>query len=226
MEKRVKTLLMSLAFFIGFNVDAEANLVTNGSFESFSVDNGAYIHIADDCDSFKGIAGFNASCSTNGQGWLAVSPVDEKFEYLEVRNNLVGTAQEGVNFVELNPASASAFQQSFSAAVGTGHLSWFDRGRNNLNFAYEVYLNGQSIFGGSTGSESDWTFRSFNEVNLLENNTITFKSLSNSDLGANLDNVSLTQNSPQVGAVPEAKTFLLMLVGFLMFGFLTRRHGF
>jgi hypothetical protein len=222
----VKTLLLSFALFIGLNVNAETNLITNGSFESFSVDDGAYIHIADDCASFKGIAGFNASCATNGHGWLAVSPVDAKFEYLEVRNNLVGTAQEGVNFAELNPTSNSAFQQSFSAVVGTGNLSWFDRGRNNINFAYEVFLNGQSIFGGSTASASDWTFRSFNDVNLLENNTIAFKSLSNSDLGANLDNVTLIQNSPHVGAVPEAKTVVLMLVGFLMFGFLTRRHGF
>jgi len=222
----VKTLLLSFTLFIGLNVNAETNLITNGSFETFSVDSGAYVHIADDCSSFKGVAGFNANCATSGQGWLAVGPVDTTFEYLEVRNNLVGTAQDGVNFAELNPASTSAFQQSFSAAVGTGHLSWFDRGRNNLNYAYEVYLNGQNVFGGSTGSVQDWTLRSFNSVNLLENNTITFKSLSTGDLGANIDNISLTQNTPQVGAVPEANTYVLLLVGFLMFGFLTRRHGF
>lgn len=222
----MKKLLLSFLLVFGMNANAKTNLITNGSFESFSINDGEYVHIADDCSRFEGLVGFNSSCSTNGQGWYAVGDLDSKFEYLEVRNNLIGIAQEGVNFAELNPASSSAFQQSFSATVGVGNLSWFDRGRDSLNFSYAVYLNGQSIFDGVTDSENFWAMRSFNNVNLLENNTITFKSLSNSDLGANIDNVRLIQDSPQVGAVPEAKTYVLMLVGFLMFGFLSRRSGF
>lgn len=206
------------------SLNANANLISNGGFEEYPVGPNTAAHI-----STTG-ACTNASVTCIGNdaiydwGPTTAAPA----EFLEVRDSfgIYGSAFEGSNFVELNPATNSGIIQTFLADAGSGTLNWYEKGRQGDyqpgNYLYSVFLNNNVIFNGATTSISDWTQKTFNNVALLQGtNTLSFVSnYINADVGAQIDNVSLTQ----VAAVPEPETYGMMMLGLAMLGFASRRR--
>lgn len=205
------------------NATAQVNLVDNGGFEDYDVSNG-YAHIASDCSSV------GAPCIEDLTSWqpLATSPN----EFLEIKDNFSNiNAYEGSNYAELTPYENSGITQSFAAQAGLGSLSWWDHGRYDVNYEYQVLFNGASVFEGVTTDFNAWTNKQF-EVNLIEGlNTLSFISLSSHDntMGANIDAIAVSQTSfseseQGVSVVPEADVYWLMLVGFAIFFFAQGRR--
>ncbi|MFZ2538609.1 MAG: FxDxF family PEP-CTERM protein [Oscillospiraceae bacterium] len=214
-------LLLSLLALPGF-AQADTNLIQNGGFESYTVTSGNFVHID------------SGSIPANTY-WEPIAGAPT--EFLEIRNNLAGIAQEGVNFAELDSVGTSGIQQTFNlASASIGSLSWFYSPRpGNTEVGvndYEVLLNGSNIYtltssiGNATGN-TIWTEFTVNNLNLLAgDNTLTFKSIFVPGVvvheGANIDNISLTATS--VAAVPEPETYGMMLAGLAMLGFVSRRR--
>lgn len=147
---------------------------------------------------------------------------------VEVRNNVVGSAHSGNNFVELDAVSNGWIAQTFATITGQDYnLSfWYspraDVGANSNGI--EVYLNNDMQIGlTSTGvghSGNVWSQHSFTftagEGPLT---TLSFFATGKSDgLGGSLDDVSVT-------AVPEPETYALLLGGLALVGFSTRKRS-
>lgn len=224
MGKLAKKAWALAALLASFNVNAAVNLIQNGDFESYPVTAGTAIHVyTGGCT--PGTFGEVCVAQDTSYAWQPIAGAPN--EFLEIRENLAGTAQSGLNFAELNPEQASGIQQTFSAAVGTGLLSWWDKGRqwddagtSGTNYNYSVFLNDVSIFTGDTFSFSTWRGQSF-VVDLLATNTLRFVSnQASGDIGAQIDHISVTQTT----AVPEPETYGMMMVGLAMLGFASRRR--
>jgi len=220
-ETNMKKSLLLLGLLASLN--ANANLINNGGFEEYTVGAGTSAHISTSgtCSTL------GVTCIANNNANFAWGPtIGAPNEFLEVRDTFFGTAVEGSNFAELNPAAPSGIVQSFLADAGFGTLSWFDKGRfgdgyKEGNYSYSVLLNNNEIFNGLTTSITDWTQLTINNVALLQGtNTLSFVSSSTEDVGAQIDNVSLTQ----VAAVPEPETYGMMMLGLAMLGFASRRR--
>jgi hypothetical protein len=205
--------LFVFSLLVNWHANA-ANLLVNGSFENYAVNAGNYAHV-----STNGLCASGAPCIAYNSinGWSAGTGSPN--EFLEIRNNFYGLAQDGNNFAELNPVSKSGITQTFTAAEGLGLLTWFNKGRDS-NFSYSVFLNDVNIFTGQTQSRSTWSSQVF-DVDLLAGlNTLRFVSNSITDQGAQIDNISIIQTT----AVPEPETYGMMLAGLAMLGFSVRRR--
>lgn len=217
----MKKSLLLMGLLASLNVNAAVNLIQNGGFESYPVGNALTAHVFTGGACTPGTLGEFCLAQDASYVWLPIAgaPV----EFLEIRNNLEGVAQSGNNFAELTPEAASGITQTFSATLGVGSLSWWDKGRYSTNFNYSVFLNDFNIFTGNTASASDWTNRLFS-VDLLETNTLRFVSntANGGNLGAQIDNISVFQTSTT--AVPEPETYGMMMLGLAMLGFASRRR--
>lgn len=184
---------------------AAPNLVVNGSFEDTVVGNGSWVNVL------------------TLNGWTVSAGPGTGFE---LRNNAVGTAFHGANFIELDTTGNSTISQSFSSLLAGGSYS--------LSFAYsprinqpastngiEVLWNGVQLGGTLTaagGASHVWTQHQFNLTAVAGVNTLSFRSVGSSDsLGGSLDAVSLTS------AVPEPGSLALMLAGLIGVVALKRR---
>jgi hypothetical protein len=196
---------------------AATNLVADGSFEGAGVAAGAY-------DTFSG---------SDLPGWLAL-PGDS----IEVRNGLVGSAQEGVDFVELDSTHNSSMLTSFGTLAGqTYALSFYYSGRafsadDNPAVAGGVVpgsSDGLSVsVGGTTVNlvsatnttlDNVWTLYTATFVGTGKSMSLLFAATGDNDsYGASLDNVSVT-------AVPEPATLAMMAAGVLGLLGLGRRRG-
>lgn len=177
---------------------AATELVTNGSFEATSQADGTW--------------GIYSSLP----GWSGLPEV-------ELRNNIVGAAQNGVNFVELDAYSNSGISQTinwtglvklsfwYSARPGTGATN--DITVNFGNFSTTV-LNGV----GNDGSSHNW--QHYETTLALSGPTaLTFRAAGpNDSLGGSLDNVSVT-------AVPEPESYAMLLAGLGVMGAVARRRA-
>ena len=116
-----------------------------------------------------------------------------------------------------------AFSQEFTATTaGQAAISWLtgsrpDFGAFNGNQTYEVLLNGNVIYIGSTSSGQNFTLTDATAALLAGSNTLEFLGLAKTDSTVFLDDVS-------VAAVPEASTWVMMLLGFFAVGFSIRRR--
>jgi hypothetical protein len=116
-----------------------------------------------------------------------------------------------------------ALSQEFNAATaGQATISWLtgsrpDFGAFNGNQTYEVLLNGNVIYTGSTSSGQNFTLMDATAALLAGSNTLEFLGLAKTDSTVFLDDVS-------VAAVPEASTWVMMLLGFFAVGFSTCRR--
>ena len=182
---------------------APVDLIVNGSFEENLMANGHW-------SIFSGLNGWSAGAHG-----------------VELRNNIAGTALDGVNFVELDTTANSSISQTVSTVAG----QWYALSFNYSNRAdTAVDTNGLSwSFGGSAGTAAalpavsgDHSWTTFNTlVQATGSSTmLNFAALGNSDgYGTSLDKVSLT------AAVPEPQTYALMLAGLIAVGFVSRRRA-
>ena len=178
---------------------ANANVVVNGSFESDAQANGSW------------------GIYSNLTGWTGSA---------ELRNNVVGTASEGVNFVELDTTANSTIFQMINTTVGSEYTLNFDFSpragvASNSNpiraFWNNVLLT--TVTGSGIGkSGNNWVTLEFSVFG-TGNDKLTFSAAGISDsLGGRLDNVSL------ISAVPEADTSAMMLLGLGLMGFVASRR--
>jgi len=210
----IKNIIAGAALCSVIPAFAATNLVTDGSFESAGVAAGTY---AD----FTG---------TDLAGWVALPGSS-----IEVRNGLVGTAQDGVDFVELDSTHNSSMQTSFDTVLGqTYTLSFWYSGRpkspfNTLNGGGIVPAssNGLSVtFGGTTvdlksptdtKADNQWKEYTTTFTGTGQAMSLMFSAIGKDDsFGSSLDNVSVTTAA---AAVPEPATMALMGAGLLgLFG--------
>ncbi|MDR7332804.1 PEP-CTERM sorting domain-containing protein [Roseateles asaccharophilus] len=184
--------LLALAVCATTTVAAPAptsNLLVNGSFESTTVANGSWVNVS----------------TTPGWIWL-----DGPGTGFEVRNNVVGQAQDGQNFIELDTTGNTLIGQYLNdLAAGA---------RFDLNFWYsprefqaastnglQVFWNGVQLGDTLThlgGSGNDWSLHRYTVTAQAGRNLLSFASVGTSDsLGGNLDNVSLRASVPEPGSL-------------------------
>ncbi len=203
----IKRVLAGVALCAAIPAFAGPNLITDGSFESSSVAAGSYA-------SFSG---------SDLPGWLAL-PGDS----IEVRNGIVGTAQQGVDFVELDSTHNSSMLTSFNTVAGqTYSLTFYYSGRA-ASTDYNAAFAGGVVPGSSDGLSVNvagttvnlvsptntaldnlWTLYTATFVGTGKSMSLMFTATGDDDsYGAALDNVS-------VMAVPEPATLAMMGAGIL-----------
>lgn len=194
----MKKLLIAAVVFAA-STSANANIITNGSFEQPTQAAGTY-------GTFSSIP-----------GWTAVAPGS-----IEVRNNLVGTAQEGVNFVELDADFNSTMFQTIATVSGAIYeLSYWYSPRidqpKDTN-AITAFWNDKelTLSRAAGGSINNWVELVFT-VTGTGSDKLTFAAGGLSDsLGGNIDNV-------QLNAVPVPAAAWLFGSALGLFGFARRR---
>ncbi|MBI3347762.1 MAG: PEP-CTERM sorting domain-containing protein [Burkholderiales bacterium] len=168
------------------------NLLVNGGFESTVVAAGNWVNVA----------------TMPGWTWLAGPGTG-----FELRNNVVGSAQEGRNYIELDTNGNTTIGQYLdSLTSGASYdLSFWYSPREFQAAAtngVQVFWNGVQLGGvltGLGGSENDWTQYQYRVTAQSGRNLLSFASVGNSDgMGGNLDNVSLNR-------VPEPGSLALTL---------------
>ena len=188
---KISQMLAALAL-AATSVGANANLVVNGDFENPGVAAGTYTIFP-----------------TPFPGWVVNNDV-------EIRNALVGNANTGANYAELDTTVNGSIIQKLTTISGATYAVSFAyspregvaAGSNGI----EALFNGVSlgIFDGSglgnTGNV--WQNYSFNVTASSTVSTIEFRALGISDgLGGSLDSVA-------VNAVPLPGTLALLGLGF------------
>ncbi|MDP3088169.1 MAG: PEP-CTERM sorting domain-containing protein [Methylotenera sp.] len=178
---------------------ANANLVTNGSFEADVQANGTW------------------GIYNNLTGWTGVNNV-------ELRNNVAGIASEGVNYVELDTISNNSIFQMISTAVGDVYDLSFDYSPRmsvpSQSNPIQAFWNGSlltQVTGSGIGKTgNNWYTLSFSVLG-TGSDKLSFSAAGISDsLGGGLDNVSLVSLVPEPG-IWSSLSAGLMLMGFMAF---------
>ena len=199
----MKKLLIAIMLLSATSL-ANANLVHNGSFEDTLQANGSW-------------AVYNSI-----NGWVTASGPG-----IEIRNNVAGTASNGVNYVELDSHNShdtnSAMAQSITSSAGSLYALSFD-------YSPRIYqpanTNGISVFWndvllenitGVGGSSNYWLTYNYFVIG-TGNDVLKFLATGNDDsLGGNIDNV-------QLNAVPVPAAIWLFATAIGLFG-LSRRNS-
>jgi hypothetical protein len=186
-----------------------SNLLVNGSFESTAVANGDWVNVS----------------ATSGWTWLAGPGTG-----FEIRNNIAGKAQDGLNYIELDTNGNTTIGQYLDnlTAGARYELSFWYAPREfqaaSTN-GIQAFWNGAQLgatLSGLGGSGNQWTEYRFSLTAQGGRNLLSFASVGSSDsLGGNLDNVSVNR-VPEPGSV--ALTFAA-LAGCLLLPRMLRRKA-
>ncbi len=190
-----------------FGAQASSNLVVNGSFEANAQPANSW------------------SIYSNLTGWTGTS------HGIELRNHVSGSAQDGVNFVELDTTQNSAMSQNITFAHAGRYLLsfWYaarpDNGSRNHNTNMLEWDLGNSFSGtvlsnwAAPGATNWQHFTTQFNVQSAVTQALVFKAVGQSDsYGGSIDNVSITS------AVPEPESFAMLLAGLWLVGTVARRR--
>ena len=180
---------VAAAFALAGQAAYASSLIINGSFEENIQTTGSW------------------STYANLTGWTG-GP-----NQIELRNNVAGTAFDGVNFVELDTFANSSISQIVGTTNGqTYYLSFAYAPRINVpasSNGIEVLWDGNPLgtFTGDGFVSSAWTLYTFSVLG-TGSDTVSFMAVGTSDsFGGSLDAVSLTA-TPLPAALPMFATGL------------------
>jgi hypothetical protein len=189
------------AGLLAMSAFAQANLVTNGSFEADLQSAGTW------------------NIYANLTGWTGGA------DGIELRNNIAGAAYDGVNYVELDTNINSASSQVLGTTLGQKYTLSFAyaprEGTAASTNGIEVFWNGvsQGTFSGTgAASGNAWVPENLTVTGTSPTSNLEFRAVGISDsYGGSLDAVSLT-------AIPEPESYAMMLAGLGLLGFVARRR--
>ncbi|MDZ7814285.1 MAG: PEP-CTERM sorting domain-containing protein [Ideonella sp.] len=171
-------------------------------------------------------------------GWYAVG--DNSL--IELRNNLVGTAQNGSSFAELDSQNAnSTMAQDFATVAGqTYYLSFYYSSRpasdvyngpccavvpaesNGISFNVGAGWTAAPSLGANQVYDNVWNYFTTSFVAASSSTTLSFMATGlNDTYGTSLDNVKVWTDTPPV---PEPTTLALMVAGLVAVGARVRRQ--
>ena len=224
MYKALLAIMVALA-----GVDARANLVTNGSFETTTPAVGA------------GTCGVFGSGSTGVTGWTVVGNAGTSIAVCNTTFAQFGIsfpAEEGSNPVDLTGLSSNSptegLQQAVATAIGHSYtLSFFVGNVNSPSTGFgvtstvDVFANGTSL-GAFTNScttcTTTWAWQQFSHTFTATSASTTLTFLNGdppTDNANGLDNVSLVDNGP--AGAPEPSSVLLFGSGLIAMAAMARR---
>ena len=226
-EMRIKAILtcfLTIGFLTAMVSAGQANLIVNGDFESPALStNPNFGPTAFMPASNYVYPGFSApltfaSWTYNGGAGLIDTSQGSNAWYGNTSPS--GFSGNQYAFVQ----NSGILSQQFSSAVsGPTTISWLEGSRPdfgccNGNQTYQVLLNGNVIYSNTTPSGQNFTLESAIGSLVAGPNTLKFLGLSkNPDSTVFLDDVT-------VAAVPEASTWIMMLLGFLGVGLASYRR--
>ena len=209
--------LIALAALAGTAQTAQANLLTNGSFESAvpGLSAGGYCYLGSTCSgAMPGWTGNVPTMASNNGAWGTPSNLGHW-------NAGFGSQQIGLQ------GNTSVLGQA--VALGTASrmtLSWFDAGRSNYNFGnqqYTVSFAGVDLATFTTGTGQAWANHSLS-FEATGGGELKFRSLNvgNYDRTSFIDDVRLTAVATPV---PEPQSLAMVLLSLAVVGAMSRRRS-
>ena len=160
---------------------------------------------------------------------------------IEIRNNLVGVASSGNNYVELDSNSNSSMAQSVTTTAGSFYTLVFDyaprigqlASTNGISVFWNGVLQADYTADGTGQTQNNWVAQllSFagtggNGTGLNGEDVLSFLATGISDgLGGNIDNIVLTEDTtvkPPMNAVPLPTAAWLFASALGLFSFMRR----